>query len=89
MPYTEQLTKETLPTLNDLENLDTFILGSDQMWNPWNGWVNDDDFLDFVYPRNKTIAYSVSFKEKQIQVNMILNGLQTAKKILHSLIMFL
>lgn len=60
MPYTEQLTKETLPTLNDLENLDTFILGSDQMWNPWNGWVDDDDFLDFVYPRNKTIAYSVS-----------------------------
>ena len=26
----------------------------------WNGWVDDDDFLDFVYPRNKTIAYSVS-----------------------------
>ena len=50
------------------------------MWNPWNGWVDDDDFLDFVYPRNKTIAYSVSL-EKQIQVNMIQNGLQTAKDI--------
>lgn len=58
MPYTEQLDKTTITNLND--NFDTFILGSDQMWNPWNGWVDDDDFFDFVYPSKKKIAYSVS-----------------------------
>lgn len=60
MPYTEQLHKDNLTSLNDIDGLDTFVLGSDQMWNPWNGWVDEDDFFDFVYPRNKKIAYSVS-----------------------------
>lgn len=29
------------------------------MWNFWNGWVDDDDFLDFVYFCNKIIVYFV------------------------------
>ncbi len=50
------------------------------MWNPWNGWVDDDDFLDFVYPRNKNNCLFCFIRKKQIQVNMIPNGLQNRKK---------
>lgn len=53
-------TKEEMYKLND--NADTFILGSDQMWNPvlmaeWSG-VSD---LSYVRSEKKKIAYATSF----------------------------
>ena len=60
MSYTEQPHRSTMRELNNLDSVDTFILGSDQMWNPWNGWVDWDDFFDWVQPNKKSIAYSVS-----------------------------
>ncbi|MDN5409245.1 MAG: UDP-N-acetylmuramate dehydrogenase [Lactococcus sp.] len=60
MAYSNQPTRATMRELNHLEDVDTFILGSDQMWNPWNGWVDWDDFFDWVQPNKKSIAYSVS-----------------------------
>ena len=58
--YTDQPTRATMRELNNFDGVDTFILGSDQMWNPWNGWVDCDDFFDWVQPNKKKIAYSVS-----------------------------
>ena len=60
MAYTDQPTRVTMRDLNKLDGVDTFLLGSDQMWNPWNGWVDWDDFFDWVQPSKKSIAYSVS-----------------------------
>ena len=39
----------------------TFIVGSDQLWNPLIGRVHDDLFLDFVGPRNDRVSYGTSF----------------------------
>ena len=52
----------------------------------WLG--DDDDFLDFVYPRNKTIAYSVSLGKADTS-KYDPKWVANRKKILHSLIMFL
>lgn len=60
MAYTDQPTRATMRNLNKLDGVETYILGSDQMWNPWNGWVDWDDFFDWVQPNKKKIAYSVS-----------------------------
>jgi len=57
--YTEQLHFNDLPSLNSESG--TFLVGSDQLWNPLVGRVNDDLFLDFVSPENKRIAYATSF----------------------------
>jgi len=57
--YTEQSHFSELPGLNS--KVGTFIVGSDQLWNPVIGRVNDDLFLDFVAPENKRIAYATSF----------------------------
>lgn len=45
--------------LNELA--DTFMVGSDQLWNPNIGRVNDDLFLDFTNDDKKRIAYATSF----------------------------
>lgn len=57
--YTEQNHFSELSGLNS--NVGTFIVGSDQLWNPIIGRVNDDLFLDFVAPENRRIAYATSF----------------------------
>ncbi|GAB3600967.1 polysaccharide pyruvyl transferase family protein [Microbacterium tumbae] len=57
--YTEQLHYSDLPGLNDVAH--TFVVGSDQLWNPLIGRVNDDLFLDFVKPENDRVAYGTSF----------------------------
>jgi acetyltransferase-like isoleucine patch superfamily enzyme/coenzyme F420-reducing hydrogenase beta subunit len=44
---------------------DTFIVGSDQLWNPHIGRVNDDCFLDFVSDNNRRISYATSFGNKK------------------------
>ncbi|WP_105565516.1 polysaccharide pyruvyl transferase family protein [Microbacterium halophytorum] len=57
--YTEQQHFSELPELNDVAN--TFVVGSDQLWNPLIGRVNDDLFLDFVAEKNNRVAYGTSF----------------------------
>jgi len=57
--YTEQSHYSDLPKLNDVAR--TFVVGSDQLWNPLIGRVNDDLFLDFVSDKNDRVAYATSF----------------------------
>ncbi|MGP5698711.1 UDP-N-acetylmuramate dehydrogenase [Glutamicibacter arilaitensis] len=57
--YTEQMHYSQLGRLNELA--DTFVVGSDQLWNPLIGRVNDDLFLDFVAPDRNRVAYGTSF----------------------------
>lgn len=57
--YTEQFHHSQLPELNAKAR--TFVVGSDQLWNPLIGRVNDDLFLDFVRPENNRVAYATSF----------------------------
>lgn len=57
--YTSQVHFSELPALNARAR--TFIVGSDQLWNPVIGRVNDDLFLDFVSPENRRVAYATSF----------------------------
>lgn len=56
---TKQQHYSKMPALND--EAEAFVVGSDQLWNPLIGRVNDDLFLDFVGPENKRVAYSTSF----------------------------
>lgn len=57
--HTEQVHFSELPSLNDVAR--TFVVGSDQLWNPLIGRVNDDLFLDFVSDKNDRVAYGTSF----------------------------
>lgn len=57
--YTDQLHFKNLGQLNNLAQ--TFVVGSDQLWNPLIGRVNDDLFLDFVAPERNRVAYGTSF----------------------------
>jgi nitroreductase len=57
--YTQQVHYSKLPLLN--KDAGTFVVGSDQLWNPMIGRVNDDLFLDFVSPDNRRVAYATSF----------------------------
>ncbi|WP_207306454.1 polysaccharide pyruvyl transferase family protein [Arthrobacter sp. S41] len=57
--YTDQLHYSDLDQLNELA--ETFVVGSDQLWNPLIGRVNDDLFLDFVAPDRNRVAYGTSF----------------------------
>ena len=57
--FTDQFHYSELPYLNDKAR--TFVVGSDQLWNPRIGRVNDDLFLDFVRPENNRVAYATSF----------------------------
>lgn len=62
--YTKQQHYSKLPKLN--EEASTFVVGSDQLWNPVIGRVNDDLFLDFVSPENRRVAYATSFGNRGI-----------------------
>ena len=57
--YTEQVPFWENVKVNNLA--DTFMVGSDQLWNPHVGRVNDDLFLNFTAPEKKRIAYATSF----------------------------
>ncbi|MBL1230701.1 2-succinyl-5-enolpyruvyl-6-hydroxy-3-cyclohexene-1-carboxylic-acid synthase [Enterococcus sp. BWB1-3] len=57
--FTEQQHFSENKNLNELA--DTFMVGSDQLWNPHIGRVNDDLFLDFTDDDKKRIAYATSF----------------------------
>jgi nitroreductase len=56
---TEQIHLKNIGALNRLS--DTFLVGSDQVWNPLIGRVNDDLFLNFTTDTKKRIAYAASF----------------------------
>ncbi|MFE5775055.1 polysaccharide pyruvyl transferase family protein [Brachybacterium sp. NPDC056505] len=56
---TQQMHFTELPRLN--ERARTFVVGSDQLWNPLIGRVNSDLFLDFVSEKNNRVAYGTSF----------------------------
>jgi hypothetical protein len=56
IPHTDVVTAQTISKLND--EFDTFICGSDQIWNPM-GW-QDTYFLSFVKPGHKKFAYAAS-----------------------------
>ena len=46
---------------NDLnKEYDAFLVGSDQVWNPYYGWLNPIDLLCFAEPE-KRIAFSASY----------------------------
>lgn len=57
--YTQQEHYSKLPALN--QQATTFVVGSDQLWNPKIGRVNDDLFLNFVGEDNRRVAYGTSF----------------------------
>ncbi|SOB47482.1 putative enzyme [Lactococcus piscium] len=56
--YTEQENFTKLGKLNDVAS--TFVVGSDQLWNPYISRINDDLFLNFTAPEAKRIAYGTS-----------------------------
>ena len=62
--YTKQEHYSRMAALND--QVATFVVGSDQLWNPMIGRVNDDLFLDFVAPENRRVAYATSFGNRGI-----------------------
>lgn len=62
--YTSQKHFSKLPTLN--EEVETFVVGSDQLWNPVIGRVNNDLFLDFVGEENRRVAYGTSFGNRGV-----------------------
>lgn len=63
--FTGQMHYSELEWLN--EAADTFVVGSDQLWNPLIGRVNDDLFLDFVRPERNRVAYGTSFGNRGIK----------------------
>ena len=75
--YTEQENYAELEKLNSVA--DTFVVGSDQLWNPYIGRINDDLFLNFTAPEAKRIAYGTSIGNliktlfSQIILDRILN----------------
>jgi len=69
IPLTKQCTDHIkLTELNEL--YDTFIVGSDQVWNP-RFCMHDLDvyFLNFVNSNNKKISYAASFGNNKINID--------------------
>lgn len=62
--YTEQIHFDEATSLND--KCKSFMVGSDQLWNPLIGRVNDDLFLDFVDDSKPRYAYGTSFGNRDV-----------------------
>lgn len=62
--FTEQINFKELSQFNDICN--TFIVGSDQLWNPHISRVNSDCFLDFTTDDIKRISYGTSFGNRGV-----------------------
>lgn len=60
--FTQQVDYREMKRYNDV--CDMFLVGSDQLWNPDIGRVNDDCFFDFASENKKLISYSTSFGNK-------------------------
>lgn len=56
--FTPQYHFSEANNLNELA--DTFVIGSDQLWNPYIPIINDDLFLNFTAPEKRRIAYGTS-----------------------------
>lgn len=52
-----------------VEGIDCFIVGSDQLWNPY--WFNPTYYLDFVEEREKKKSYSTSIGVSEISPRMM------------------
>ncbi len=63
--YTEQIDYTEASSLN--EKCRSFMVGSDQLWNPLIGRVNDDLFLDFVNADLPRFSYGTSFGNRDTQ----------------------
>lgn len=57
--FAEQVHYNELPQYNDI--CDSFVVGSDQLWNPHIDRVNSDCFLDFTADDKRRISYGTSF----------------------------
>ena len=65
------------------EIADTFVVGSDQLWNPYIARINDDLFLNFTNPEKKRIAYGTSignFNLKKFQSNHFAEDFEKVQK---------
>ena len=62
--FTEQVYFKELSQFNDVCSI--FIVGSDQLWNPYISRVNSDCFLDFTADEIKRISYGTSFGNKGV-----------------------
>lgn len=62
IPHTDEVTAQNIQKLND--SFDTFVCGSDQIWNPI-GWQNTL-FLSFVNPGRRKIAYAASMARESL-----------------------
>jgi len=66
-----KLAAETCRTTDDLRNIaskyDTFVCGSDQVWNTRSYGINDGYFLNFVPPDKRKVAYAPSFGHANIE----------------------
>jgi len=62
--YTKQVHFSDLREFN--KKCCSFLVGSDQLWNPLIGRVNNDLFLDFVDDDKVRIAYGTSFGNRNI-----------------------
>lgn len=62
--FTEQVNYKELQQYNDI--CDIFIVGSDQLWNPYISRVNSDYFLDFTADDKKRISYGTSFGNRDV-----------------------
>jgi len=78
--YSDYFTKNGVPDNSIKDNYDSFVVGSDQVWNPEFKYIRLK-FLNFV-PRNKRISYAASFGVSKIPENLrqnyaaALNGME-------------
>ena len=63
IPHTETVTRQTIGKLN--ADFDTFIVGSDQVWNP--EYVPMTFFLDFTEDGKKRISYAASIRQEKYE----------------------
>jgi hypothetical protein len=62
IPHTDEVTAQNIQKLNG--SFDTFVCGSDQIWNPI-GWQNTL-FLSFADPGKRKIAYAASMARESL-----------------------
>lgn len=64
IPISDWVTREQLPDLN--KKYDTFVVGSDQVWNMSLSDYDSTYYLDFVSDGNKRISYAASIGKEYI-----------------------
>lgn len=69
---------EDLKSLTDM--YDVFIVGSDQVWNPFINRFDSAFFLSFASDKNKRISYAASFGGKKMDKSYLENNLGYLKR---------